>query len=82
MGFFDKEELTEDTIKITVRVRGVRDKEREKASHFVCVEDERINGSNLKTFIFEEIKKFDKCDTLFEFQRTTLGFCGMVGINT
>jgi hypothetical protein len=76
-----KKSLAEDTIKITVRHKSTRDRKRDHADYFVCVEDDRINGSNLKTFIFEEIKKFDKCDTIFEFQRTQFGFCGMVGID-
>jgi hypothetical protein len=47
--------------------------------NFVCVEDEKINSTNIKEYIFEEIKKFEDCNALYEFQRTQFGFCGVVG---
>ncbi|RLA83323.1 MAG: hypothetical protein DRG78_04670 [Epsilonproteobacteria bacterium] len=78
MGLFNKkEELTIETIRITKIVAKVTNMREANASFFVCVEDSNINGTNIKEYVLEELKKFENCNTLSEFQRTPFGFCGM-----
>jgi hypothetical protein len=79
MGFFDKidKELTIENISITTMAIKVGTRGEFNAPYFVCVEDPNINGSNIKEYVLEELKKFDNRNTLSEFQRTPFGFCGV-----
>jgi len=80
MAFWKKDDLTIDNMLITNgKARDLQNGDNVTAKNFICIEDKEINGQNIKEYIFKEILKYKNCNTLFEFQRTQFGFCGVVG---
>jgi len=75
MGFFSKAELTVDNMMITTS--SPKSTTETAAKYFICVEDANINGTNIKEYILEELKKHENCNTLCQFRRTPFGFTGI-----